>query len=176
MLLGELDLLHLLRSGRAGNKQNGNQKRREPHTQKRPTRGHRVSDANERHGMVLHLDTASLSIALIAHMVSWCAIIHGLRPRLPVTRRHKRRPTRSSSIESVSVRDSASVQAVTRVNAEQASKRTMRGPPDAADAALGIYRHAISGRHRATLWLAHSRSRWPRTIRIRQDASVTTAK
>jgi len=27
-----------------------------------------------------------------------------------------------------------------------------------------------------TLWLAHSRSRWPRTIRIRQDASVTTAK
>src|ERR1700732_822800 len=27
-----------------------------------------------------------------------------------------------------------------------------------------------------TLWLAHSRSRWPRTIRIRQDASVTTAE
>jgi hypothetical protein len=27
-----------------------------------------------------------------------------------------------------------------------------------------------------TLWLAHSRSRWPRTIRIRKDASVTTAK
>ena len=34
----------------------------------------------------------------------------------------------------------------------------------------------LANRAFTTLWLAHSRSRWPRTIRIRQDASVTTAE
>src|SRR2546430_12495919 len=54
---GELDLLHLLRSGRAGIKQSESQKRGEQPTQKPPTRGHRISVSNERHGLVLHLDT-----------------------------------------------------------------------------------------------------------------------
>src|SRR5262249_11063172 len=56
MLFSELDLLHLLRSARAGTKQSESQKRREPQTQKPPTRGHHVSVSNERHGMVLLLD------------------------------------------------------------------------------------------------------------------------
>jgi hypothetical protein len=37
MLLGELDLLHLLRSGRAGIKQSESQKRQKQRTQKSPT-------------------------------------------------------------------------------------------------------------------------------------------
>jgi hypothetical protein len=36
MLLGELDLLHLLRSGRAGIKQSESEKRREQHAQRPP--------------------------------------------------------------------------------------------------------------------------------------------
>src|SRR5262249_54327291 len=44
MLLGELDLLRLLRSGRAGIKQSESQKRRERRTQNSPT------ILNERHG------------------------------------------------------------------------------------------------------------------------------
>jgi hypothetical protein len=55
MLFSELDLLHLLRSGRAGIKQSESQKRREQYTQKASTGGHGVSLSNERH--VLHLDT-----------------------------------------------------------------------------------------------------------------------
>jgi hypothetical protein len=66
MLLGELDLLdllhlrrllRLLRSGRAVIKQSESQKCRKQRTQEPPTRGHRVSVSNERHCMVLHLDT-----------------------------------------------------------------------------------------------------------------------
>src|SRR5262249_17699948 len=51
LLLGELDLLHLLRSGRAVIKQSESQKCREQQTQKTPTPGHRVPVSNERHGM-----------------------------------------------------------------------------------------------------------------------------
>ena len=58
MLLGELNLLHLLRGGRAGIKQSESQKRREQHSQKPPTRGYRISVSNEQRGMVLHLDTS----------------------------------------------------------------------------------------------------------------------
>src|SRR5258708_37348882 len=58
MLLGELDLVHLLRSGRAGIKQSEIQKRRQQHSQEAPTRGYRVPVSNERHGMVLHLAAA----------------------------------------------------------------------------------------------------------------------
>src|SRR5260370_41944889 len=58
MLLGELDLVHLLRSGRAGIKQSESQKRRQQHSQEAPTRGYRVPVSNERHGMVLHLAAA----------------------------------------------------------------------------------------------------------------------
>src|SRR5271165_2853905 len=56
MLLGKLDLLHLLRSGHAEIRQSEIQKRREQYTQKPPTRGYRVSVSNERHGMALHLE------------------------------------------------------------------------------------------------------------------------
>src|SRR5262245_56547001 len=58
MLLGELDLLYLLRNGRAGMKQSESQKRGEQRTQKASTREHGVSLSNERHGLVLHLDTS----------------------------------------------------------------------------------------------------------------------
>src|SRR5260370_2688591 len=58
MLLGEVDLVHLLRSGRAGIKQSESQKRRQQHSQEAPTRGYRVPVSNERHGMVLHLAAA----------------------------------------------------------------------------------------------------------------------
>src|SRR5262249_48930012 len=54
MLLGELDLLYLLRNGRAGIEQSESQKRGEQRTQKASTRGHGVSFSNERHGLVLH--------------------------------------------------------------------------------------------------------------------------
>jgi hypothetical protein len=37
MLVGQFDLFHLLRSGRAGNKQRESQKRREQRSQKAPT-------------------------------------------------------------------------------------------------------------------------------------------
>src|SRR5207245_11185328 len=50
MLLGELDLLRLLRNGRAVIKQSESQKRREQRTQKVPT------ISNERHDVVLRLD------------------------------------------------------------------------------------------------------------------------
>src|SRR2546430_11297609 len=50
VLLGELDLLRLLRSGRAGIKQSESQKRREQRTQKPPT------ISNDRHAMLLRLD------------------------------------------------------------------------------------------------------------------------
>src|SRR5437899_11448577 len=50
MLLGELDLLALLRGGRAGIKQGESQERREQRTQKVPT------ISNERHDVVLRLD------------------------------------------------------------------------------------------------------------------------
>jgi hypothetical protein len=52
MLLSELDLLHLLRSGCAEIKQDESQKRREQCTQKAAAFAHRVSVSNERHGMV----------------------------------------------------------------------------------------------------------------------------
>src|SRR5262245_61245266 len=58
MLVGEFDLLQLLRSGRAWTKQSKSQKHRGQQAQKPPTRGHHVSVSNERHGMVLHLDTS----------------------------------------------------------------------------------------------------------------------
>jgi hypothetical protein len=58
MLLGELDLLYLLRNGRAGMKQSESQKRGEQRTEKASTRGHGVSLSNERHGLVLYLDTS----------------------------------------------------------------------------------------------------------------------
>src|SRR5262249_55777846 len=58
MLVGQFDLLHFLRSGRAVTTQSKSQRRREQHTQKPPTRAHRVSVSNERHDMVLHLDTS----------------------------------------------------------------------------------------------------------------------
>src|SRR5262249_47914859 len=58
MLVGQFDLFHLLRSGCAVTKQSKSQRRREQHTQKPATRAHRVSISNERHGMVLHLDTS----------------------------------------------------------------------------------------------------------------------
>src|SRR6266404_4060771 len=60
MLLGELDLLHLLRSGCAGIKQGKSQKRREQCTQKVPT------ISNERHGVVLRLDPRLHSTILAA--------------------------------------------------------------------------------------------------------------
>jgi len=60
MLLGELDLLHLLRSGRAGIKQSESQKRRKQRTQKPPT------ISNERHGVVLRLDPRLHSTILAA--------------------------------------------------------------------------------------------------------------
>jgi hypothetical protein len=66
MLFSELDLLHLLRSGRARIKQSESQKRREQYTQKATTGGHGVSLSNERHGLVLHLDT-SLSLQNLDH-------------------------------------------------------------------------------------------------------------
>src|SRR5262249_38679373 len=50
MLLGELDLLYLLRNGRAGMKQSESQKRGEQRTEKASARGHGVSLSNERHG------------------------------------------------------------------------------------------------------------------------------
>jgi hypothetical protein len=53
MLLGELDLVHFLRSDGAGIKQSESQKRREQRTQKSPT------ILNERHAMVLRLDLHS---------------------------------------------------------------------------------------------------------------------
>src|SRR4029077_72735 len=56
MLLAELDLLALLRGGRAGIKQRESQKRRKQRPREPPTGGHRVSVSNERHCMVLHLD------------------------------------------------------------------------------------------------------------------------
>src|SRR5215471_14154902 len=59
VLLSELDLLHLLRNGRAGIKKSENQKCGEQYTKKPLTHAHRVSVSNERHGMVLHLDIAS---------------------------------------------------------------------------------------------------------------------
>src|SRR5262245_44057249 len=64
MLVGEFDLLHhLLRSGRAVIKQSESQKRREQQTQKSHTREHGVSVSNERHGLVLRLDTLLASYA-----------------------------------------------------------------------------------------------------------------
>jgi hypothetical protein len=60
-LLGELNLLQLLRSGRAVIEQSERQKCREQQTQKTPTPGHRVPVPNERHGMVLHLDPSLAS-------------------------------------------------------------------------------------------------------------------
>src|SRR2546422_8791635 len=50
MLVGQFDLLHLLRSGRAGTKHSESQKRREQRTQKPST------ISNEQHAMVLRLD------------------------------------------------------------------------------------------------------------------------
>ena len=57
MLLGEPDMLQLLRSSRAGIKQSESQKRRKQRTQKPPPRGHRICVSNKRHCMVLHLGT-----------------------------------------------------------------------------------------------------------------------
>src|SRR5262245_29995990 len=59
LLLGELDLFYLLRSGRAGIQKRERKQPREP-TEKPPARGQRASVANERHDMGLHLDTSSL--------------------------------------------------------------------------------------------------------------------
>src|SRR5262249_3706714 len=58
MLLGELDLLYLLRNGRAGMKQSESQKRGEQRTEKASTRRRGVSLSNERHGLGLYLDTS----------------------------------------------------------------------------------------------------------------------
>jgi len=59
LLLGELDLFYLLRSGRAGIQKRERKQPREP-TEKPPACGQRASVANEGHDMGLHLDTSSL--------------------------------------------------------------------------------------------------------------------
>jgi hypothetical protein len=56
LLLSELDLLHVLRSDRAGITQSKTEKRQEQCNQKAPTNRRCVSVSNERHGMTLHLE------------------------------------------------------------------------------------------------------------------------
>src|SRR5262249_58254124 len=75
MLVGELDLLHLLRRGCAGSKHSESQKSREQHTQKAPTRGHHIRVSNERHGMVLHLGREGPSVQMGASVAHTCAIV-----------------------------------------------------------------------------------------------------